>query len=47
MLGLCEKKISDLVNPTLNKCSLSLGERTDKPSAKEKICRAKNGQELA
>ena len=36
MLGLCEKKISDLVNPTLNKCSLSLGERNDKPTCKKK-----------
>ena len=30
------KKLSDLVNPALNKCSISLGDETDQPTCEKK-----------
>ena len=41
------KKLLDLVNSVLNKCSLSLRDGTDKPTCKKIISKAKNGTDLA
>ena len=41
------KKLSDLVNPALNKCSISLGDETDQPTCKRNINKAKEGPEIA
>ena len=37
------KKLSDLVNTALNKCSLSLGNETDQPTCKTNIIKATRG----
>ena len=41
------KKLSDLVNTALNKCSISLGDETDQPTCKRNINKAERGSELA
>ena len=41
------KKLSDLVNTALNKCSISLGDETDQPTCKRNINKAKEGPEIA
>ena len=41
------KKLLDLVNSVVIKCSLSLKDGTDKSTCKKNISKAKNGTELA
>ena len=38
--------VEKVIGSIQNKCSLSLGDGTDKPTNKNNICKSKNGLEL-